>query len=80
VKKYQIDTFQDLMDEITWNWDSSHYKIIECVDLNGKTTGTYVLNKLYIHKKRVDYKEHTYTLNPKVYKQFLKFYRLFNEK
>lgn len=72
--KYDIGTFVDLMEEISYSWDVN-YKLHE-MEVDGKPTGVFNLNKLYIYPDKVVYKEHIYSLEPKVYNKFLEFFKL----
>ena len=69
--EYDITTFNQLMDQLAWDW-SDAYPL-------RKHNDYYVMNKTYISRECVSYKTETYSLCPKVFAKFEIFYKLFME-
>lgn len=67
----KIDTFAELMTEVSYSWDGSHQII--------QDTEGYSLNKLYITPFQVTYKTMTWELASGVYEKFEQFYALLQE-
>lgn len=63
-----INSFKDLMDHISWNWDYPTYELKRDKD------GSFYLNKLYIRRYCVSYKEYNYSLAPHIFDEVIRFY------
>lgn len=57
----KIETFQQLMTEIGYDWDS-HYELTRLSD------SEFVINKLYIGRERASYKTQNWELAPHLFK------------
>lgn len=64
----RINSFKELLAEISWSWEYPHY------DLERTEDGNFVLNKLYITPTEVAYKTELYTLAPGVFMDLERFY------
>lgn len=68
-----IESFKELMNEISWSWDYPLHELLREKD------GSFVLNKLYISPTEVMYKEDCWDLAPGVFEKVVKFYEFLKE-
>jgi hypothetical protein len=73
IEENKITTFKRLMHEISYSYSDGY-------DFINHGNGVFCLNKLYIGPDFVSYKTESYTLDPEVYKDFLTFLTLIDEK
>ncbi len=71
-RKYDINTFHELFDQITYDWDN-YYTLKKIGE------DSFALNKLYIDPDKAVYKTSTYTLAPGLYEKVEKLYELFRD-
>lgn len=69
---YKIETFKELMDEITYDWDTGY-------NLNKDQYGNYFINKLYIEPKYVTYKTECHELEEGLFEKVEKLWELLND-
>lgn len=64
---YYFNTLKDLLNEFSYSWYYPDYDILKCED-------GYSLNKLFIAPDKVTYKTEAWTISPKAYADFERFY------